>query len=82
MNNFDDILEVKATVQTPTVQNPKPQWQVKQQQNREYAYQTSDSAIEEFTRGEADIRKYLDVQSSFLGYSVRNALLIMKKNPD
>ena len=82
MNNFDDILEVKATAQTPNVQNPKPQWQVKQQQNREYAYQTSDAAIEEFSRGEADVRKYLDVQSRFLGYSVRNALLIMKKNPD
>lgn len=82
MNNFDDILEVKATAPTPTVQNSKPQWQVKQQQNREYAYQTSDAAIEEITRGEADVRKYLDVQSRFLGYSVRNALLIMKKNPD
>lgn len=68
MNNFDDILEVKATVQTPTVQSPKPQWQEKQQQNREYVYQTSDAAIEEFTRGEANIRKYLDVQSRLLDY--------------
>lgn len=82
MNNFDDILEVKATAPTPTVQNSKPQWQVKQQQNREYAYQTSDAAIEEFSDGKADIRKYLDVQSRFLNYSVRNALLITKKNPD
>lgn len=82
MNNFDDILEVKATTPTQAVQNPKPQWQVKQQQNREYVYQNSDAAIEEFTRGEANIRKYLDVQSRFLDYSVRNTLVIMIKRPE
>lgn len=82
MNNYDDILDVKAEVLAEPPKDSRPQWQIKQQQNRETAYQITDSAIEEFSRGEADVRKYLDVQSRFLGYSVRNALLIMKKNPD
>lgn len=76
MNNYDDILETTAT---PKVDN-RPQWQIRQQQNRDYAYQTSDGALDEFAQGTGDFRSYLDVQSKFLGYSVRNALLIMKQN--
>lgn len=78
MNNYDDILDVKAEPPKDT----RPQWQVKQQQNRETAYQITDAAIEEFTAGKADVKRYLDVQSRFLNYSVRNTLLVMKKNPD
>ena len=78
MNNYDDILDVKA--EPP--KDSRPQWQVKQQQNREAAYQITDAAIEEFTKGTADVKRYLDVQSRFLNYSVRNTLLVMKKNPD
>ena len=78
MNNYDDILDVKA--EPP--KDSRPQWQVKQQQNRETAYQITDAAIEEFSAGKADVRKYLDVQSRFLNYSVRNTLLVMKKNPE
>ena len=78
MNNYDDILDVKAEPPKDT----RPQWQVKQQQNRETAYQITDAAIEEFVEGKADIKKYLDVQSRFLSYSVRNTLLVMKKNPE
>lgn len=76
MNNYDDILETTAT---PKVDN-RPQWQIRQQTNRDYAYQTSDGALDEFSQGTGDFRSYLDVQSKFLGYSVRNALLIMKQN--
>jgi len=82
MNNFDDILDVKAETPTEPPKDTRPQWQVKQQQNRETAYQITDAAIEEFVGGKADIKKYLDVQSRFLNYSVRNTLLVMKKNPD
>ena len=78
MNNYDDILDVKA--EPP--KDSRPQWQVKQQQNRETAYQITDAAIEEFTAGKADVKRYLDVQSRFLNYSVRNTLLVMKKNPE
>ncbi len=78
MNNYDDILDVKAEPPKDT----RPQWQIKQQQNRETAYQITDAAIEEFTAGKADVKRYLDVQSRFLNYSVRNTLLVMKKNPD
>ena len=80
MNNYDDILDVKAEV--PKRTDTRPQWQIKQQQNREAAYQITDAAIEEFTAGKADVKRYLDVQSRFLNYSVRNTLLVMKKNPD
>ena len=80
MNNYDDILEVKA--EAPKQTDTRPQWQIKQQQNREAAYQITDAAIEEFTAGKADVKRYLDVQSRFLNYSVRNTLLVMKKNPD
>ncbi len=82
MNNFDDILDVKAETPVSSQTNTRPQWQVKQQQNRETAYQITDAAIEEFMGGKADIKKYLDVQSRFLNYSVRNTLLVMKKNPE
>ena len=82
MNNFDDILDVKAETPAESPKDTRPQWQVRQQQNRETAYQITDAAIEEFSAGKADVRKYLDVQSRFLNYSVRNTLLVMKKNPD
>ena len=73
MNNFDDILDVKAETPTEPPKDTRPQWQVRQQQNRETAYQITDAAIEEFVGGKADIKKYLDVQSRFLNYSVRNS---------
>ena len=82
MNNFDDILDVKAETPAEAPKDTRPSWQVKQQQNRETAYQITDAAIEEFVGGKADIKKYLDVQSRFLNYSVRNTLLVMKKNPE
>lgn len=82
MNNFDDILDVKAETPAEVPKDTRPQRQVKQQQNRETAYQITDAAIEEFTTGKADVKRYLDVQSRFLSYSVRNTLLVMKKNPD
>ena len=82
MSNYDDILDVKAETPAEPPKNTRPQWQIKQQQNREAAYQITDAAIEEFTKGTADVKRYLDVQSRFLSYSVRNTLLVMKKNPD
>ena len=48
MNNFDDILDVKAETPAEPPKDTRPQWQVKQQQNRETAYQITDAAIEEF----------------------------------
>ena len=77
MPNYDDIFECTAAEQ----QDTRPQWQIRQQQNRENAYATLDAMFQEFSEGKGDMGAYLDVQSRFDRYSARNALLIMKKFP-
>ena len=77
MANFDDIFEGAAAEQRDT----RPQWQIRQQQNRENAYATLDTMFQEFSEGKGDMGAYLDVQSRFDRYSARNALLILKKFP-
>lgn len=77
MANFDDIFEGAAAEQ----QDTRPQWQIRQQQNRENAYATLDAMFQEFSEGKGDMGAYLDVQSRFDRYSTRNALLILKKFP-
>lgn len=78
MSNFDDIF---ASVAVPTQPDNRPQWQIREQQNRENAYRTLDAVFEEYGNGTADVKSYLDVQSRFLAYSARNALLVQQKNP-
>lgn len=78
MANYDDLFASTATAQPDT----RPQWQIRQQRNRENAYATLDAAFQDFSEGKGDMKAYLDVQSRFDRYSARNAILIQKKRPD
>lgn len=78
MNNFDDIFESAAA---PSQPEARPQWQVRQQKNRENAYAMIDDALGAISQGQYDLPGYFDVQAQFDRYSVRNVLLIQKQRP-
>lgn len=81
MNTFDDILE-QQDVREPQSGSGRPAWQVRQQKERENARAVTDRAMAAFAGGTADLQGYLTLQSRFLNYSVRNALLIQAKCPN
>jgi len=61
----------------------KEAYKQKKKQQLSFAYQTIDNACEELQKGNLSFfKEYLDVQSRFDKYSVRNALLIAKQNPN
>lgn len=78
MNNFDDIFETAAATSQP---DSRPQWQVRQQRNRENAYAMIDAALNAFSEGKGDLPGYFKVQAQFDRYSARNAMLIQRQRP-
>ena len=78
MNYFDDIFESAAA---PSQPEARPQWQVRQQKNRENAYAMIDDVLGTISQGQYDLPGYFDVQAQFDRYSVRNVLLIQKQRP-
>lgn len=78
MNTFDDIFENAAA---PSQPDARPQWQVRQQRNKESAYAMIDEALNAISQGQYDLPSYFDVQARFDRYSVRNVLLIQRQNP-
>lgn len=78
MNNFDDIFETAAATSQP---DSRPQWQVRQQRNRENAYAMIDAALNAFSEGKGDLPGYFKVQAQFDRYSARNAILIQRQRP-
>lgn len=84
MENFDDIFTPKGeeeAVQQPA-QEGKLSWGEKRKQERQAMYDMVDAATERLkVNGEA-FQDYLDVQSRFDRYSMRNAILIAHQNKD
>lgn len=78
MNNFDDIFETAAATSQP---DSRPQWQIRQQRNRENAYAMIDAALNAFSEGKGDLPGYFKVQAQFDRYSARNAMLIQRQRP-
>lgn len=58
------------------------QWKEEQKANREFCYTTIEKALKEVGNSEEKLKAYLDVQSRFDQYSVRNALLVAAQKPD
>lgn len=79
MNTFDDIFESAAG---PSQPEPRPQWQVRQQKNRESACARIDEALNAISQGQYDLPGFFAVQAQFDRYSVRNVLLIQNQRPD
>lgn len=86
MNNFDEILTAERNEQgeqaSTGVPFDKEAWKEKQSQNRETAYGIIDNAVEQVSVDGGKFQQYLDTQSRFDRYSVRNTLLIMEQKPD
>lgn len=88
MNNFDDLFEQQpqqeaVQKQEPQKEKPKKQWwQIREEKQRKEAYSTLDRVFGEFSEGQGDMKKYLDMQSRFPFHSARNAILIGEKCPD
>lgn len=78
MTNFDDIFETAAATSQP---DSRPQWQIRQQRNRENAYAMIDAALNAFSEGKGDLPGYFKVQAQFDRYSARNAMLIQRQRP-
>ena len=84
MENFDDIFTPKGDeggAQQPA-QEGKLSWAEKRKQERQAMFDMVDTATERLkVNGEA-FQDYLDVQSRFDRYSMRNAILIAYQNKD
>lgn len=84
MSNFDDIFAPQADTQpedAPT-QESRQDWATRRKQERDAVYAMVDTTTERMAASGEVFQDYLDVQSRFDRYSVRNAILITAQNKD
>ena len=60
----------------------KEEWKKKKQEQLQNAYNMIEEATEELKNDSSFFKSYLDVQSRFDKYTVRNALLLTKQLPN
>lgn len=84
MENFDDIFTPRAgtePAQQPG-QDSKQSWGEKRKQERQAVFDMVDAATERLKVSGEAFQDYLDVQSRFDRYSMKNAILIAYQNKD
>lgn len=84
MSNFDDIFTPQADAQPEEkpAQESKQDWAARRKQEREAVYTLVDSTTERMAANGEVFQDYLDVQSRFDRYSVKNCILITVQNKD
>ena len=84
MSNYDDIFNAKPRQEETKSFSSfnKDEWAAAKKQEREQAYALIDETAEAMTTDGDVLRSYLDVQSRFDRYSMRNAILIAYQNKD
>lgn len=80
--NFDSILTSGQTYKKQFTEEEKEAWVETQKQNRETANGIVENALPEISQNSEKLLQYLDTQTRFFSYSVRNAILIMQQRPD
>lgn len=83
MSNYDDIFTSQAAEpeERPT-QESRQDWAARRKQERDAVYAMVDTTTERMAAKGEVFQNYLDVQSRFDRYSVRNAILITAQNKD
>ena len=74
------MLEDIINDDTPLYDNSS--WKIKKREQLKNAYSIIESAVEEIKKSPQFLQTYLDVQSRFDRYTVRNALLLAKQYPE
>lgn len=84
MSNFDDIFAPQADIKPEDApsQESRQDWAARRKQERDAVYAMVDTTTERITASGEVFQDYLDVQSRFDRYSVRNAILITAQNKD
>ena len=81
MSNYDDIFTPQAAEpEEKPAQESKQDWAARRKQEREAVYAMVDTTTERMAANGEVFQDYLDVQSRFDRYSVRNAILITAQN--
>ncbi len=74
---IDDIIQSSNTT------FDKDSYRQRKKEQLQYAYKLIESGFEEINKGNgAFLKSYLDIQSRFDKYTIRNALLVAKQNPN
>lgn len=83
MNNFDDIFAPKPSDQSAdsASSDSRKEWVARKQQERKDVYSLIDTTTERMAANGDVFQSYLDVQSRFDRYSVKNAILVTAQNP-
>lgn len=83
MSNYDDIFTPQAVESgEEPAQESKKDWAARRNQERDAVYALVDTTTERMAANGEVFQDYLDVQSRFDRYSVKNAILITAQNKD
>lgn len=84
MDNYDDIFNAQSAEPSDTKKpkDSRKDWAAKKQEQRKEIYNLIDSTTEQMAANGGLFQTYLDVQSRFDRYSVKNAILVTAQRPD
>jgi len=84
MDNYDDIFYTQPAEPSKSAKpdDSKKDWAARKQEQRKEIYNLIDSTTEQMVTDGELFQTYLDVQSRFDRYSVKNAILVTAQRPD